>query len=154
MLLRERLAGRLAAFSLAGVANALIGLSVIVLCGMLGLGALTSNVIGYGFGLVVSFTLNSRVTFRDRPNDRYTISRFIVAFGIAFAANLVIVSLATHYLALDHRITSLAGTPVYTVAFFVLCESWVFRANVGLPDCWTRDINGAQRSASGLGESN
>jgi putative flippase GtrA len=115
------------------VANTLIGISAIVLCGMLGLGAMTSNVIGYGFGLVVSFTLNSRVTFRDRPRDRHTISRFVVAFGIAFAANLVIVLLATHYLALDHRITSLAGTPVYMVAFFVLCETWVFKASAGLP---------------------
>ncbi|WP_266183425.1 GtrA family protein [Dyella humicola] len=133
MPLRDRLAGRLAAFSLAGVANTLIGISAIVLCGMLGVGAMASNVVGYAIGLVVSFTLNSRVTFHDRPRDRHTVSRFLAAFGIAFAANLGVVSLAMHHLALDHRITSLAGTPAYMVVFFVLCEIWVFKVSPEVP---------------------
>lgn len=127
MRLHERLLGRVAAFSLAGLANTVVGVGLIVLCGMQGLGPITSNIIGYAGGLLLSFTLNSRVTFRDRSRDRRTIARFLAAFAVAFAINLAIVALLTSWLAPPPILASLTGTPAYMACFFLLCEKWVFQ---------------------------
>lgn len=127
MPLHEHLAGRMAAFSLAGIANTVVGIALIVSCGMLGLGPVAANVVGYAGGLLLSFTLNSRVTFRNRSRDRRTVARFLGAFAVAFALNLTIVALLAAWLAPPPILASLAGTPAYMVCFFILCEKWVFR---------------------------
>lgn len=124
--LPDRIAARLAAFSLVGVVNGIVGVGVIVFAGLAGAGAILANVLGYAAGLLVSFTLNSRVTFHARTVDRYTVARFLCAFAISFAANLIVVRIAERLLE-DHKLlASLAGTPLYTVMFYLLCEYWVF----------------------------
>jgi len=127
MQLHERLPGRMAAFSLAGLANTVVGVGLIVLCGMQGLGPIPSNIIGYAGGLLLSFTLNSRITFRNRSRDKRTIARFLGAFAVAFALNLAIVAWLTSWLTLPPVLVSLSGTPAYMVCFFLLCEKWVFQ---------------------------
>lgn len=131
MRLHEHLPGRVAAFSLTGVANTVVGVGLIVLCGMHGLDPIAANIVGYAGGLLLSFTLNSRVTFRNRSRDHRTIARFLVAFAVSFAINLAIVALLTAWLAPPRILTSLAGMPAYIVCFFLLCERWVFQTTSG-----------------------
>lgn len=125
--LPDRLVARMAAFSLVGVANGVVGIAVIVGAGLFGAGPVLANALGYGAGLLVSFTLNSRVTFRSRAVSRATALRFLVAFLVAFAANLVIVRMATHYFGAHKLLASLAGPPLSVAVFYLLCEYWVFR---------------------------
>lgn len=125
--LPDKLIVRAAAFSLVGVANSIVGIAVIVVAGLLGAGPMLANALGYGAGLVVSFALNSRLTFGRRAVNRFTVIRFLVAFVVAFAANLVVVKVVTELVASHGLLTSLAGTPLYVVIFYVLCEYWVFR---------------------------
>jgi putative flippase GtrA len=126
--LPDRLVARAAAFSLVGVANGVVGIAVIVVSNLLGAGPVLANVLGYGAGLLVSFTLNSRVTFHARAVDRYTVARFLLAFGVAFAINLLVVKSVADLFAAHKLLTSLSGTPLYVVTFYLLCEYWVFRA--------------------------
>lgn len=125
--LPDRLAARAASFSLIGVANGLVGIGVIVIAGLLGADPIAANVAGYAAGLVVSFTLNSRITFRDRTRDVACIARFLAAFGLAFAANLAVVAAVARFTPVQGILASLAGTPLYVVVFYLLCEYWVFR---------------------------
>lgn len=125
-LLYERLISRLAMFSIAGLINTIIGATVIVLCTAIGLGVFTANAIGYGAGLVFSFAFNSRITFRGRQNDSGTVWKFLVSFALAFGLNLGIVFATHHFANCGEIVTSLAGTPAYTIAFFLLCDHWVF----------------------------
>lgn len=125
--LPDRIAARFAAYSVAGVANAIVGVSAILIAGALGTSAVLANLIGYGLGLIVSFTLNSRITFRGRKVDWVTALRFLAGFGIAFGVNIGVVMGAEHIPGLPKSITSLAGTPAYVVLFFLICEHWVFR---------------------------
>jgi putative flippase GtrA len=125
--LPDRLAGRMAAFSLVGVANGVVGIVVIMVAGLLGAGPVLANVLGYGAGLVVSFTLNSRVTFHARAVDRSTVLRFLAAFAMAFAVNLVVVKVVTDAVGTHKLLGSLAGTPLYVAIFYLSCEHWVFR---------------------------
>lgn len=127
MQLPDRIAARIAAFSLVGVANGVVGIGVIVIAGLAGAGPMLANVLGYAAGLLVSFTLNSRVTFHSRAVDRHTVVRFLCAFAASFAANLIVVRIAERLLDSHKLLASLAGTPLYIVMFYLLCEYWVFR---------------------------
>lgn len=129
--LPDRIAARMAAFSLVGVANGVVGIAVIVIAGFFGAGAVFANVLGYGAGLLVSFTLNSRLTFRARRLDGYTVLRFLAAFAIAFAVNIAVVKGATVFYGAHKLLASVAGTPFYVVIFYLLCEYWVFRRHPG-----------------------
>lgn len=125
---REMLFGRLAMFSLAGVINTLVGVACIVLCTASGMNIFAANVLGYGAGLTIGFLFNSRFTFRKRRRRRssVTLLRFLISFLLAFGLNLGVIALVRNYTDLGATITSLAGTPIYTIAFFLLCEHWVF----------------------------
>lgn len=125
--LPDKIAARFAAYSVAGVANAVVGVSSVLIAAALGASAVVANVIGYGLGLLVSFSLNSRITFRGRKVDLATVLRFLAGFGIAFAMNIGVVAAVSNWTQLPKSISSLAGTPLYVVLFFLLCEHWVFR---------------------------
>lgn len=124
--LPDRLIVRGVAFSLVGVINTLVGVAVIVVAGLAGAGPIVANVLGYAAGLLVSFTLNARVTFRQRAVDRGTLVRFLLAFAGAFVVNLVVVTVVTRTVGAGNIVGSLAGVPFYTVLFYLLCEYWVF----------------------------
>lgn len=125
--LPDKIYARIGAFSLVGVANTTAGVSVILIAGLLGANPLLANVFGYGTGLIVSFTLNSRLTFQGRAVNRFTLIRFLVTFAIAFSVNLVVVYFTTSILGYHGLIASLAGAPLFTGIFYLLCEYWVFK---------------------------
>jgi len=133
MRLPDKIYARMGAFSLVGVANTLVGVSVIVIAGLFGANGVVANVLGYAAGLFVSFALNSRVTFKGRAGDRCTAFRFLSAFGIAFLANIGTVLLVTKVLKYHGLLTSLSGVPLFTAVFYVLCEFWVFRPQAHVP---------------------
>ena len=117
---------RLGTFSLTGLLNTGIGFLVILCGGLLGLSPLIANALGYAVGLIISFTLNSTLTFRGRERNQSTVIRFLVAFAFSYSANVLTVLVVTRLLPLHHLISSLVGLPVYTLVFFTLCETWVY----------------------------
>lgn len=128
--LPDKIHARIAAFSLVGVANTVVGVCIILVARVLGANAILANILGYGAGLTVSFTLNSRITFQKRSVNRYTIVRFLVAFAVAFLLNIAVVAAVADVMKQHGYLASLAGVPLFTIAFYLLCEYWVFR----LPD--------------------
>jgi putative flippase GtrA len=138
--LPDRLVVRAAAFSLVGVANGVVGVAVIVVAGLVGIGPLLANALGYLVGLLVSFTLNSRFTFGTRDASQAAVVRFLLAFLVAFAVNLVVVKIATSLIEGHRLLTSLAGTPLYVAIFYMLCEYWVFRRPADTTAARSRDM--------------
>lgn len=112
-------------FSIVGVANTAVGAAVIAGAALLGASPMVANVVGYAIGLLVSYVLNSRYTFGHRGGGRSHLPRYMVAFLVAFAANLTAVAAAVA-LGLPAALASVAGVPVYVVLFFLLCQFWVF----------------------------
>lgn len=127
MRLPDRLAARIAAFSVVGVINAIVGLGTIAIMVLAGASPTLANIVGYSLGLIVSFTLNSSITFRARRTDLLVAAKFLGAFAIAFALDLLVVRLGERHLAGHRLLASFIGTPAYVVAFYLLCEFWVFR---------------------------
>lgn len=122
----DRLAARLASFSIAGVINTAIGTVVIAMAITAGLDVIAANALGYSTGLVSSYLINSRVTFRGRKADG-TALRFLLAFLASFIVNLLVVMVADRCLPLPEVVRGVAGVPAYMITFYILCERWVFR---------------------------
>lgn len=110
-----------------GVLNTAVGLGTIYACmGLLGLGDATSNAIGYTVGLVVSYTLNRRWTFRHQGNALGSLVRFLMVFAVAYAANLFIVLTAIRMLHFDRYLAQAIGTVAYTALSYLGSRHFAF----------------------------
>jgi putative flippase GtrA len=115
-------------FGAVGIANTLLSLAVIYACKQLRLGDVSANFIGYACGLVLSFNLNKKWTFRIEGKTRAShIVRFACAFAVSYSANLATVLTLINNFGLNSYLAQLAGMPVYTATFYLLCALGVFR---------------------------
>jgi putative flippase GtrA len=115
-------------FLVVGVANTLVGLSVIFAAKyFLEARDVLANAIGYAVGICVSYTLNSRWTFAYQGNWVPAVAKFLVATGIAYAANLLTVVAAINVLNLNTYLAQAMGMPVYTVTAYLASRYIVFR---------------------------
>lgn len=118
---------QLVRYGLVGVLNTSVGLSVtLMLQSLAGFGIYHANAAGYAVGLLTSFLLNRSWTFgaRDQPGFRLFLS--ILAFVIAYGANLMALTLLIG--ALGPVLAQVAAIAVYSMVFFVLCRHIVFAA--------------------------
>lgn len=115
-------------FLVVGVANTLVGLSVIFAAKyFLEVRDVLANAIGYAVGICVSYTLNSRWTFAYQGNWVSAVAKFLVATVIAYAANLLTVVAAIDLLNLNTYLAQAMGMPVYTVTAYLASRYIVFR---------------------------
>lgn len=115
-------------FGLVGVINTSIGLGTIALAQEgLGLHPVLSNIVGYAAGLTNSYFMNRAFTFRGAAHSQGAVVRFLVAFALAYGANLIVL-LALLGRSEDHAMFwQAAGMVVYTVVFFLVSKFYVFR---------------------------
>jgi putative flippase GtrA len=115
-------------FCLVGVLNTGVGLGTIFAAkAFAGWGDLSANGLGYGLGLMVSFALNRRWTFRDAGGIRRSAYRFLAAFAIAYPLNLLTVFGLRDLVGVDSYLAQVAGTVPYTICFFTVSRYFVFR---------------------------
>ena len=119
-------AGVFLRYVLVGCANTLIGLSVIFLCMALGLSPVPANAIGYAVGLLVSYLLNRRFTFRSRVPLGSGAVRYAAVVACAYALNLAVLLIAIHMLAINAYIAQTLGVGIYFIAVFVGSSLFVF----------------------------
>ncbi len=113
-------------FCSVGLLNTAAGLVIIWLLMWFGVGVYAANLLGYGAGMVISFTLNRNWTFRqDKPTRSADILRFLLACAVSYGLNLMVVAglLAVGFPAYPAQ---LAGLPAYTACFFLLSKYFVF----------------------------
>lgn len=119
---------QVARFLLVGVANTLVGLAVIFAAKALaGAGDLAANASGYAVGLTLSFALNRSWTFRDRGRLSPAALRFMLAFALAYLANLATVFGLRDLAGVDSYVAQAAGVVPYTALFFLASRAFVFR---------------------------
>jgi putative flippase GtrA len=126
------LAALIARFGLAGLVNTGIGFAVIAGLDVgLHVSPPLANAAGYLVGMGVGFVLNRRFVFKSQTSARATAPRYVAVVLAAFALNQLILRLAGASLgqgALPHLAAQLCGMAVYTLAVFLACRFWVFRA--------------------------
>ncbi|CKS34551.1 GtrA family protein [Variovorax sp. AB1(2024)] len=128
MIAGKILSFQFARFLVVGVANTLVGLSVIFAAKyFFDARDVVANAIGYAVGICVSFTLNSRWTFAYKGDWVPAVVKFFVATGIAYVANLATVVTAIDLLNLNTYLAQAMGMPVYTVTAYLASRYIVFR---------------------------
>jgi len=114
-------------FGLVGFVNTFSGLCVIYTMMFVGANFYLSNLAGYIFGLLISFSLNRRWTFRHGGALNLSlILRFAVAVIISYCINLLVASLVLSA-GVSPYLAQLSGLPAYTLMFYILCKFVVFR---------------------------
>jgi putative flippase GtrA len=115
-------------FLAVGVANTLVGLSVIWIAReVLGAGTAMANAIGYCVGVMVSFVFNKRWSFSFRGDRWGALLRFLLVFAVAYAANLSAVLAAGSLSGSDSFWCQLCGVIPYTALFYLGCRWYAFR---------------------------
>lgn len=115
-------------FLVVGVANTLVGLSVIYLSKwFLDFDDVTANILGYSVGIFVSFSLNSRWTFSYSGSHSTALVKFLLVALIAYSVNLLTVMASIYWLALNPYLSQALGVPPYTVTSYLANKYLVFR---------------------------
>ncbi|MBS0570189.1 MAG: GtrA family protein [Proteobacteria bacterium] len=116
----------LARYSVAGAINGIVCYAVVFACMATGIGAGTSNGLGYLAGLITSFLQSRHWVFRSTGGVVDDWLRFLVVFALAYCMNF----LALHALlnrGVNAYLAQLASCSVYVAVSFVLNSCWVFR---------------------------
>ena len=114
-------------FLLVGVANTALGYAVIFACMYFAeMSPERSNVAGYAAGLLVSYILNQRFTFRDVQRRGTEFVRFILAFLVAYTVNLVMLIVLINVLMVHAALSQVIAGGGYIVIFYWLNKYLVF----------------------------
>jgi putative flippase GtrA len=115
-------------FLVTGIANSIVGFSVIFFCLFMGTSGVTANIIGFAFGLTCSFLLNRHYVFGVRgaivPME---IARFLAVFVTAYGVNMAVLLLAQSVLGEASPIAQVIAVASYTLVFYPLSRIFVFR---------------------------
>jgi putative flippase GtrA len=108
-------------YGLVGIANTVICLSAIFLgLHVIGLPYTLANAVGYGLGLIASFLLNRRFTFRS---SRRILSRepllFLAVFGLSYAVQMGALVLLVELLHMDESLAQFPAMAVYTACGYI-----------------------------------
>jgi putative flippase GtrA len=101
-----------------------------------------SNTVGYIIGLINSFILNRKWTFKSEENWKVEFLRFSIAFGVCFGAQLLLVLCLSTYIKINTvqlnvlnqdyiihvvDIFQLIGMVFYTILNFMFNKYYTFR---------------------------
>ncbi|MFS8057183.1 GtrA family protein [Rhizobium sp. BR 317] len=120
------LLGQLSRYAAVGIINTAIGLSVIYTAMFIGWGDISSNLVGYAIGFVISFCANGAWTFRSRLSGRKA-AKYAVLMTLAYLLNVTVMIASRDLLDIDRYISQLVGVMAYTAFGFVGSRVYVFK---------------------------
>ena len=114
-------------FGLVGLLNTAIGFAIILAALSAGFNDYAANALGYGLGLIISYSLNRYWTFSatSQPSFREIIA-FCGVFAFAYSANLLVLTSFRAAGYIDQPLAHLLGLVVYSALFFLLSRYVVF----------------------------
>ena len=117
-------------YSIVGIFNTIIGLSVIYfLFNVLNFSYIFSNILGYACGLVNSFIWNKKWTFRSSEHYSKEIIPFLTVFGISYAVNLLAVIILVELCDIYPNVAQIMGIAAYSLTNFSVNRYWTFAVN-------------------------
>ena len=123
---KKLLDARVVRYGLVGVANTLFGLTMIYCAKFAGSGDVIANLFGYFCGLLLSFKLNSKWTFRYQGRLLPAFYTFCAVIITSYLVNLAIVMIAIHLLAVNSYLAQAMGIIPDTAASYLGCRFLVF----------------------------
>lgn len=119
------LSAQLAKYGLIGVINTLITFIIIATLTYIGINPFACNLIGFAAGLLNSYIMNSKITFKKSFENRQA-ARFIIGFLISYAINLIVLSYAVTLADFNALLPQLIAMITYNISFFIIMKLWVF----------------------------
>ena len=114
-------------FAAVGVLNTFVGYAIIVAALSLGASDYVANALGYSAGLLLGFILHRGWSFGGKGEQgRRAAIRYGLAFGLAYSANIAVVSLGRRLGMIDLPVTHLVAMASYSLVFFLLARYYVF----------------------------
>ncbi|MCE5227425.1 MAG: GtrA family protein [Porphyromonadaceae bacterium] len=116
-------------YGVVGVSNTLITAVVIwVMMKMAGCSDVLSNITGYAAGVLNSFVLNKKWTFKSSIGWTRGAVRFGVVFGICYLMQLGLLLYLNKHLTIDSYFNQLLAMAFYTVINFIMNKYYTFKA--------------------------
>ncbi|MBN2660230.1 MAG: GtrA family protein [Tannerellaceae bacterium] len=116
-------------YGVVGVSNTLITAVVIwVMMKMAGCSDVLSNITGYAAGVLNSFVLNKKWTFKSTIGWTRGAVRFGVVFGICYLMQLGLLLYLNKHLTIDSYFNQLLAMAFYTVINFIMNKYYTFKA--------------------------
>lgn len=117
-------------FSVVGLTNTLVDfLMFTIFHELVGIGYMTSQILGYGFGIVNSFIFNKKWTFQDRKANKkilYEILQFVLVNLISLIVTVIIMKLLVHSLNINVYIAKVMVTLIAQITNFLGYKLMVF----------------------------
>lgn len=118
--------GLISRYALAGVLNGIVCFATIFVLMTLGVSPFLSNLAGYALGLSVGFKTSKSFVFRSKGKSAIEGVRFIVAFGLSYLANILILAATLHWLMFPPFLAQTAAVSTYVLVMFLLTYFFVF----------------------------
>ena len=94
---------------------------------IINMNAFLSNAITYTIGIIVTYTLNRKLTFKSTGGKCSEIIRFFIVFIISYIGNLTTLYLLINYTQTHEAIAQIIASFVYMGFSFPLCKFYVYR---------------------------
>ena len=124
---------QLVSFALVGLvtSTALYGLYLYLT--FIGAHPLAAMSVAYVTGVVLSFTLQGRITFAGLSTSRYTFIRYVAVYAMGYVFNAVGLFLAITGWGVPHYWAQLCMIGLTAAFLFILQRWWVFKASPANP---------------------
>lgn len=113
-------------YGIVGILNTFVGMGVIFVATYCGIIAELSNLLGYILGILCSYYLNSRYTFRLKSTTKGLV-KFFIAMGIAYIVNLIVLVLCFRVFLWNVYVSQFLACASYTLCGFFLSKGFVFK---------------------------
>ncbi len=112
-------------YNIVGIANTIVGFSIIFFLMFAGLSATVSNVIGYAIGAVFSYHLNKKYTFKSTTNSKTQAVKFFSVLFVAYLLNFATLQWLLGFV--NPYLAQFISAVVYTLSSFILAKFIVFK---------------------------
>ena len=113
-------------FATVGAANTLLSWCVYAVLVRLGLHYLVASALGFALGVINSYSLNRRWTFRSRARQAPEALRFVVVQCIGLAVDVTLLYALVDGVGIHHLIAQGLVFPAASALTFALSRNWAF----------------------------
>ncbi len=115
-------------FNVIGVINTIFGYSIVFgTMYFLNFDAKVSNALGYILGVLLSYYLNRKYTFKSEAKVKDEIFKFFGVFVVAYILNFLTLIISIEYFNINEYIAQIISAVIYTLTFFILSKFFVFK---------------------------
>ena len=94
-------------------------------------GLYLSNVLGYIFGLLSSYILNSSFVFKSNNIlKKKEFIKFIIVFLAAYSLNIVSLFILSKIIYIGEYLSQYISMIIYSLSFFYLCKFYTFKKQI------------------------